>query len=300
MLSTERGRGSFTGDLTGGSYPGGSYPWGSLTGGIFPWGDFYLGGSCHGDLTRGDLHRGDLTLGLVELCKNLLATTHKYVCFGKFTLDYIEKEFSKLRQGSGGTYFITVQQVIEKVNIEKTSLLLALQTDIDSLQTSAGHKCSSCEFKLREQDVDIFDSLDILEDFLPIDNKMAMVHIAGYVTRKDPAPTEEEMLDVTTFYHQKYGGYVDDYDRGQLNIPTDKAVQWSLFCEIIFESVKNHVCQSSLTDIFDQVSKHYQFGMTTRHSRILANIMLNRFCRESTPRSGKETKQKVIKLSTDE
>ena len=127
-----------------------------------------------------------------------------------------------------------------------------------------------------------------------------MVHIAGYVTRKDPAPTEEEMLDVTTFYHQKYGGYVDDYDRGQLNIPTDKAAQWSLFCEIIFESVKNYVCQSSLTAIFDQVSKHYLFDMTTRHSRILANIMLNRYCRESTPRSGKETKQKVIKLSTTE
>ena len=103
-----------------------------------------------------------------------------------------------MRQGSGGTYFITVQQVIEKVDIEKTSLLLALKTDIDSLETSAGHKSTSCEFKLQEQDVDKFDGLDILEEFVSIDTKMVMVHIAGCVTRTDPAPTEEEMLDVTT------------------------------------------------------------------------------------------------------
>ena len=88
--------------------------------------------------------------GIVDLCKFLLSTSHQYVCIGKFTSDYIEKEFSKLRQGSGGTYFITVQQVIEKLNIRKTSLLLSLQTDMDSIDTSVGHQCSSCNFVLRE------------------------------------------------------------------------------------------------------------------------------------------------------
>ena len=58
--------------------------------------------------------------GLIELCKHLLNTTHhEYVMLGKFTSDPIEKEFGKLRQGSGGTYFITVQQMFEKVAIKQ-------------------------------------------------------------------------------------------------------------------------------------------------------------------------------------
>ena len=82
---------------------------------------------------------------------------------------------------------------------------------------------------------------------MSVDNKMALDHIAGYVTRKDPAPTEDDMLDVTTFYFQKFGGYVDDYDQGHLNFPTDMAAQWSIFCEIMFHSMKNNAYQSSLT-----------------------------------------------------
>ena len=55
--------------------------------------------------------------GLVELSRHLLSTTHQYVVLGKFTTDRLEKLFSKLRQGCGGTYFITVQQILEKLNI---------------------------------------------------------------------------------------------------------------------------------------------------------------------------------------
>ena len=44
----------------------------------------------------------------------------------KFSTDPLEKSFGKLRQGSGRIYFITVQQIIEKTNIQKASLLLSL------------------------------------------------------------------------------------------------------------------------------------------------------------------------------
>ena len=53
--------------------------------------------------------------GLVDLTRNLLKCGNAYVILGWFTTDPLEKSFSKLRQGSGGTYFITVQSVIEKV-----------------------------------------------------------------------------------------------------------------------------------------------------------------------------------------
>ena len=48
--------------------------------------------------------------GLVELYRYLLATSHRFICLGNFTTNFQEKEFCRLRQGSGGTYFISLQQ----------------------------------------------------------------------------------------------------------------------------------------------------------------------------------------------
>ena len=47
--------------------------------------------------------------GMVALTKHLLCTTHEYVCLGHFTSDPLEKMCGKLRQGSGGTYYVNVQ-----------------------------------------------------------------------------------------------------------------------------------------------------------------------------------------------
>ena len=117
----------------------------------------------------------------------------------------------------------------------------------------------------------------------PLTNtKMGLVHIAGYVTRNDPDISEEELFDVTTFYYGKFGGYTEQLDRGQLNIPTDCAVQWSFFSFIIFQCVKDSVCRSSLSKIFSRISEHYKFGMTSHHSRILSNIFLKKHCLDTS------------------
>ena len=190
-----------------------------------------------------------------------MATSHDYVCIGQFTSDHIEKEFSRLRQGSGGTYFITVQQVIEKFDINRARLLASLDVELDDPEFSAGHKCSQCEYKLTDEQLEIFDTLETLENSMKEETKMALVHIAGYVTRRDPAPTEDDLLDVTTFYYKDFGGFTSSLDRGNLNVPTDKAVQWSIFCSILFNSVKDNICRNSLVKICFLISKHCQFGM---------------------------------------
>ena len=68
--------------------------------------------------------------GLVELSEYLLRKElFQYVILGSFSTDPLEKDFCKLRQGSGGTYFITVQQILEKLNIYKAKLLLKLSSE---------------------------------------------------------------------------------------------------------------------------------------------------------------------------
>lgn len=101
---------------------------------------------------------------LHEITKYLLEKNNKYVLLGIFTSDPLEKAFGKLRQGSGGTYFINTQQVIEKINIDTTKLLLQQNIDINKLNTESGHSCSKCSFFLCEKSSEVLDNLPELEN----------------------------------------------------------------------------------------------------------------------------------------
>ena len=105
--------------------------------------------------------------GLVDLCRTLLSRSHQYALIGHFTTDPLEKEFSKLRQGSGGTYFLSFQQIVEKLDISKTKQLLKLKEDVrNNLKLDVGHRCSKCCFSLDEVTFEIFDSLPVLKKLL--------------------------------------------------------------------------------------------------------------------------------------
>ena len=62
--------------------------------------------------------------GFVDIAKQLLTTTHECVLLDFFTTDPLEKMQGKLRQGIGGTYFINVRQVLEKLTIHQTTIML--------------------------------------------------------------------------------------------------------------------------------------------------------------------------------
>ncbi|XP_047135436.2 uncharacterized protein LOC124812623 isoform X1 [Hydra vulgaris] len=164
--------------------------------------------------------------GVVELCRSLLNSSHQYVILSEFSTDPLEKEFSKLRQGSGGTYFITVQQVIEKLNISRAKLLLSLNNPAVDICFDTTHSYPNCGFLLDESSAEIFDNLPNLESFISSDTNMALIYISEYLTRKDNELSENELLEKTTFYHQKFGQYIESIDRGGLNIPTDNTCQW--------------------------------------------------------------------------
>nr|XP_047141281.1 uncharacterized protein LOC124816223 [Hydra vulgaris] len=126
--------------------------------------------------------------GIVELTKTLLKEKHKYVTLGKFTTDPLEKEFSKLRQGSGG------------------------------------HSCQFCGFLLDESSAEVFDNLPTLEKSITVQSKMSLVYIAGYVSRNDDLLNENELLTRTMFYFEKFGQYLKSVDRGGLKVPFDNTV----------------------------------------------------------------------------
>ena len=238
--------------------------------------------------------------GLVALCRQLLSTTHQYVLFGKFSTDPLEKQFSKLRQGSGGTYFINVQQIVEKSNINRAKLLLILKTDKAVMDAEEpGHSCSDCGFVIEsnEKACETVDNLEELEASLPVETKSVLIYIAGYVTRKDPELDEISQLGQTTCYFHKFGQYTDALDKGGLNIPSDRACQWTIFSFMLFNVVKDSVCRNSFSKIALTLSDMFEFKMEERHARILSNIFLKNYCTSATPRSTKEPALKRLKLS---
>ena len=88
---------------------------------------------------------------IVSLCQHLLVTSYKYLLLGQFSTDPLEKEFGKLCQGLGGTYFINLQQCIEKLHIKQTCLLLNQNVNIDECDVNPGHQCISCDYKVCEE-----------------------------------------------------------------------------------------------------------------------------------------------------
>ena len=142
-------------------------------------------------------------IGIVSLWRFLLRVSHNFVLLGTFSTDPLDKEFGKLPQGSGGTY---------------------------------------CSFLLDENSAEIFGSLPELILSVPEDTKMVLVYIADYVTRNDSGSFEEKLFNEETFYHQKYGQNLYPMDTGELSIPTDNTCQWSIFCFILFNAVKEKVC----------------------------------------------------------
>lgn len=185
---------------------------------------------------------------------------------------------------------------MEKTRINRAKLLLNLKQDIEG--EDAGHSCCDCNFTLEsdEKACEAVDYLEELESSLPLETKQVLVYIAGYVTYKNQV-SENELLHQTNFYHQKYGQYTDSLDRGGLNIPSDRACQWTFFAHIVFNTVRDSACRKSFTSFAMTLSHMFKFEVEARHARILSNIFFKNYCRAATIRSTKEPALKRLNLS---
>ena len=129
--------------------------------------------------------------GMVDLTKTLLQREEqKFVMLGDYTTDPLEDEFNGLRQGSGGAHFITVQQVVEKIRIEKAQLLLNFNVDVPEIV--AGHTCTFCERPVKDIEIEIMDNLETLEENVHPSVMNSLVYISGYAVRDDKEYSDEE------------------------------------------------------------------------------------------------------------
>ena len=65
----------------------------------------------------------------------------------------------------------------------------------------------------------------------------------------------------------------------------------------MFCKVANNTFISSLCNLMMLISESYQLNMNRKHGVILSNMFLKNHCSLYSPRSEKEPKQKILKLS---
>ena len=120
---------------------------------------------------------------------------------GIFSTDPFEKQFRNFGKDLGGTYFITAQQIFEKVSISKAKLLLNLNSDAvnDVFKIEPCHLCQKCSFTLTEQMCNILDCFSEMQASVSEDSIAAFEYIAGYLTAK----SKIKDLDDNHFYDEK-------------------------------------------------------------------------------------------------
>ena len=83
--------------------------------------------------------------------------------------------------GSGGTYFIIVEQILDIVNVSKAKLMLKFSetaaADLRQMQT--GYCCKKCSFLLNEKMCDIMSCLPGMQASMSKDSMMGLVYIVG-------------------------------------------------------------------------------------------------------------------------
>jgi len=214
---------------------------------------------------------------------------------GKFLSDPIEKEFGKLRQGSGGTYFITSKCVFDKIRIQKSKIFLQFNDRNDLTEIDSKHICEKCTFSPTDELLENLSQITLIgdiENLLSTDSIMALVYIAGYVIRHDDLSSDESFL-----FYERYGDYMKQLNRGGLTIPGDCVCQWVMMSYILFQKISDSVCRTSLSSVLLGLSDLNCFKMTKSNAYVLSNIFLNNHCHLYSPSSNKESRQKIIKLS---
>ena len=58
---------------------------------------------------------------------------------------------------------------------------------------------------MSEEAAEVFGDLPELENFISTEDKMSLMHIAGYITRNDEAVSEKVLLGHTNSYFNKHG-----------------------------------------------------------------------------------------------
>ncbi|XP_065659062.1 uncharacterized protein LOC136083583 [Hydra vulgaris] len=218
--------------------------------------------------------------GLVELIKKLLSEDHRYVRPGIFQTDRLKGEFGIYRQLSGGNYFISEEQVLNSVHLQRLKLFSKL-VSLDETDIHCSHIHSDCcTMDLIEEDIIYLDKCLINADNESINNQenAALFYMAGYVQHKT---NPQRVLDATTLQSAS-SEFTDYVSHGKLRYPGDTLFQFICFCYLLFNSFpkseKRFQCVVYLKKLFLFLHSTSPFDLETNSTDITKVISIITNC----------------------
>ena len=110
---------------------------------------------------------------------------YTYVCQDEFSSDWLKETSSMLRLGFGGAYFVKAQQVTEKHRIHHAKFQKSLNQETTILKDTHSLECCDCGYFLDSTEQLLFEELRRLVVDVSDEAKSTLIHITGYVVRKN-------------------------------------------------------------------------------------------------------------------
>ena len=213
-----------------------------------------------------------LTLkGIVALIKLLLTKGFTYVFPGIFQSDRLEGEFGIYRQSAGGNYYISVQQVINGLSLQKLKLFDKLE--VESKNDHINDEC--CTSRLNEHEVEMLDACFDNSSKLCEAEKSNVYYVSGYVAAKERLSIKTDEVEEKD---RKYSEFTSLVSRGKLSYPPSELFDLSCVLYAYYKEV-DKCCINRILVAFQEIyeSCHLEYENEKRILRRFLNTFSKAF-----------------------
>ena len=193
-------------------------------------------------------------IGLVSLIKLLLLDGFSYVLAGNFQSDRLEGEFGIYRQSSGGCYYISMQQVMNSLSLQR----LKLYHKLDITQSVTSHSSKECcTTNMTDEELFMLDEAFALKSTLLETDESALYYISGYVAKKENITPNSNDMDSYAGMEYPCSEFTTLLSRGNLTHPLPELFELSCVLYCYYQNVDKS-CIKHLLHAFNEIYESLQ------------------------------------------
>jgi hypothetical protein len=199
-------------------------------------------------------------------------------------------EFGIYRQNSGGNYFISVEQVISSLNLERIKLFKKLDLPRENNILS---DCCTATLDLSEEELHLLDVCFSETSNLTSIEKSSLYYVSGYITRK------EGLHDSSYDYVERLpeSEFTKLLSRGKLSHPPAELYDLSQYFLCYFKMKDPKCCNTVFLQAFKLIyeSTGYEFDNIDKIIRRFVNCFFKTFAKNESEKLKAENDKLNIK-----
>ena len=172
----------------------------------------------------------------------LIKFNFEYVLLGQFQSDPIEGAYGGFRQGSGGNYHISYEQILSSMTLQRLKLFDKLDLAYSNEHTLA----TCCSSELDDKEIDLLDVVPSLADLEEVETS-TLYYICGYISMKTNIGLDAPEVASTI------SEFTAKVSRGALKHPPEELFDLGLRLYTYYKSVELKTCSNRLVKAFKEV-----------------------------------------------